>query len=335
MNNTIYRISETGSCSRALAAVRLGNNPTPKTDEDEIRLNYYSSLENICAQKLVDLGLEILPGVQTERCLICKDERYGIHVEVSTDLIDFIGHLDRRVQLKTGVYPVEIKCLGRFGWQKFVKDNFKSYPSYAAPEACYLQAEGKSGLYVCMNRDTGDLAKYIVNDTKKEISLDGFSNLTLPVTFEQVVDKLVNIEIEVTSGTMPKGDADEYTCNFCKLRYLCVKDIVEKKAKIVSIPTLLDAATQYKEGDTYFKLGKNMKESATFALLEHAKQNALDKYRVSNISISYRGQTTKKWYDAKVLEALVDKKILKKALRQSEPYDAFTIRVLESKDEVE
>jgi len=317
----------------------LGNIPTPGTQDDEVRLNYYSLLEDICAQKLIDLGLEILPGVHSTPCPKCKyddgTQKNGIHVEIETDLITLVGHLDRRVQLKSGVYPVEIKCLGRFGWQKFVKEQFKGqYLGYASQEACYLEAEQKPGLYVCMNRDTGDLAKYIINDKDKKIKLDGFTNLDLPVTFDQVVDKLVNIEIEVSNGTMPKGEENS-ECNWCNFRYLCSKDTVEKKMTIVNVPSVLEAATQFKEGDYYFKMGKDMKDSATIALYEHAKQNTLEKFRVSGVSVNYHGQTTRKWYDAKVLEALVDKKILRKALRESEPYDNGRIIILKEKDEVE
>ena len=341
-NNIVYRISNVGECSRSLAASRLGNNPTPETEDDKTRLKYYSDLEEICAKKLINLGLQILPGEQSIECnkpgCVYEDgsRRKGIHVEIQTDLLDFVGHLDRRVQLKSGVYPVEIKCLGRFGWQKFVKDNFKSYPSYAMPEACYLEAEGKPGLYVCMNRDTGDLAKYVINDKKKEIKLDDFIDLELPVTFEKVIEKLTNIEIEVASGTMPKGDGNEQECSWCHFRYLCsTTDISEKKMAIVNVPAVLDAATMYKEGDYYFKMGKGMKDSASFALYEHAKQNTLEKFRVGGLSVNYHGQTTRKWYDAKVLEALVDKKILKKAERESAPYDNGRIVILKEKDEVE
>jgi len=332
---SLYRISETGNCSRTLAASRLGNKPTPETEDDRIRLKYYSSLEEICAQKLIDSGLEILPGASAITCHTCKNDngenRSGIHVEIHTDIIDIdlVGHLDRRIQLKNDVYPLEIKCLGRFTWQKWIKDTFKVYPGYAMQEACYLEAEHKPGLYIVMNRDTGDLAKYIINDKDNRIQIEGFTNLELPITFEQVLEKLVNIEIEVSSGNMPKGDGSEQECGWCRYRYLCITtDVTERKVKLVNVPTLLDAAIMYKDGNNYEKLGKDMKQSATIALLEHAKSEKLDKYKVSDLSISYRGQTTRKWYDAKILEQIVDKKILKKAERQSEPYDSFSIRII-------
>jgi len=337
---SIYRMSEVGSCSRALAASKLGNEPTANTSDDEIRLKYYTMLEEVCASKIADLHIgELIPGIQSRQCEICKDVvRSGIHVQLSTDLIDFVGHLDRRIKLRNGItYPVEIKCLGRFTWQKWVQKTFAVYPEYAYQEVCYLEAEGKPGLYFCMNRDTGDLAKYIINDSKHEINLSDFTNLTLPITFEDVVEKVNDIEIAVCEDRMPDGKESE-SCRWCRFRYLCIKDTeiqAMKIASIVELPELIDAARTYKEGHTYEKLGKEMKDTATLALLEHSKHNSINKYRVSNISISYRGTTTRKWYDAKVLEELVDKKVLNKAQRESEPYDSYSIRILREGDQTE
>ena len=90
---------------------------------------------------------------------------------------------------------------------------------------------------------------------------------------------------------------------------------------------LVEAAESYKTALELEKQAEEMKSVAKDTLLLHSKQNKVDKYRVSGVSVSYHGQRTKTFLDEKVVkEAAPD--IYRLALKESKPFDSYTIRIL-------
>ena len=323
----IYHMSSVGDCPRILGANRLGHEPIPQAPDDLARLNHYSRMEALAAQQIMDLGYSLEPS---SLCQTCKErynsERHGIHVEVDTALFLLVGHLDRRLVLNDNHrLPVEIKSLGKVSWAKFDKNGFDSFGNYAAQECCYLEAEKLPGIYWCMNRDSGEPLKYIVNDTQNDINLDGFEHITLPITFDQIVDKLNQIEISVQEGMLPESEERE-DCYFCRFKFLCVKP-EEKNLKLVTQPPLVEAASMYKEALEMEGTAKEMKETARDTLLAYAKGNKVDRYKVLNLSISYRGQKTKEYIDTGLFKSH-HPDMYKLYVRLSAPYDDYTIRRL-------
>ena len=325
-NKPVYHMSGIGDCPRVLAAYRLGGEPTPSTPQDEERLKYYTRCEDLAAAQITDLGYKLVPS---SLCQTCKDqygiERHGIHVEVNTTLFTLIGHLDRRIILDKN-YPVEIKSLGRFAWTRFQKDQFKTFSNYAGQECAYLEAEQKPGIYWVMNRDTGEALKYIINDFNNELNLEGFEKITLPITFIEIVNKLNDVEIFVQDNVLPEGIESE-NCRYCKFKYLCIKaEEEEKPVEEVTLPSLQEAADMYKSALDMEKVVKEEKELAKDALLLHSKQNKLDKYQVSGLSVSYRGQKVKKWLDEKIIRQEAPAELVRLAERESKPFDDYSIR---------
>ena len=328
MNKTMtsYRMSETGACIKALTAARFGYEPERRTDpDDELRLRYYTRCEALAAAQITDEGFTLEDGGVCPQC----EDRNGIHVEIDSALYKLVGHLDRRLILNGVAYPVEIKSLGRNSWAEFSKYRFERFPEYAAQEACYVEADGKPGIYWVLNRDTGRYLKFIINDLNDELNLPGFEKLTLPTTFEQIQDKLNMVEIYAVDGVLPEVEYDSERCRYCKFVYLCIvktqdkPDVVDMTGK-----ELTDAATLYREGKKQIDTAEEMVERAKSVLLAYAKQHNMEKFRVLGLSISYRGITSRKYLDEKKLRELVANDILKLAYRDGKSWENLIIRDL-------
>lgn len=330
MDKPVYRMSEAGDCPKALSAIKLGYEPIPRTKIDEDRLNYYTRCEELAAEQIKRLGFTLQ---ESEICLTCRDRygntRYGLHVELDSILFSLMGHLDRRLLYNDNWLPVEIKSLGRFNWQNFKRYQFEKFSGYACQEACYLEAENSPGIYWVMNRDTGENLRYIINDYMSIISLDGFEKLELPIKYQDIIDKLNNVELCVQDGQLAEGEVGD-SCRWCRFRFLCAKP--EEKVKEEDLPSLVEAAQLYKEGHELERQGKDQKEQAKFSFIFHARDNKEPKFKVSGISVSYRGQTTRKWLDSEILKKSVPEDIIRLATKESKPYDDITIRVLKEEE---
>lgn len=330
MDKPIYRMSGIGSCPRVLAAERLGYDPLPRPKGDEDRLKHYSRMEAVAAEQIADTGFVLELGGWCEKC-----QRSGIHVKVDTALFLLIGHLDRRLMLPPPLvtagtelkYPVEIKGLGKASWTKFQQKQFAAFPEYAGQECAYLEAEGKPGIYWVMERDSGQALKYIVNDFNNELNLDGFEKITLPVTFSEIEDKLNQIEVVVQDNVLPDGVAGD-GCWWCGYKYLCIKEEDKDKiAKVITDPSLVTAAGEYKYALELEKTAGEIKVASRNTLLAHSKKSGIEKFRVSGVSVSYRGQKTKWSLDQKLIQEKYAE-AYKACLKESEPFDDYTIRRL-------
>jgi len=322
----VYSMSGTGDCSRVMAAQRLGHDPTPQSEDDLERLKHYTRCEALAAQEIMDLGYRLESGMH---CLQCQvkygTERHGIHVEIDTALFLLVGHLDRRLILDDNRrLPVEIKSLGKPSWQKFLGKQFAAFNGYACQEACYLEAEQSPGIYWVMDRDSGKPLKYIVNDWNDDVNLDGFTKTYIPTNIDHIIDKINLVEIAIQSGVLPEGDEND-NCYFCRYKYLCIKP-EDKKLKIETSPSLVEAAQQYKDALEAEKVAGDMKSNAIATLLTHAKQNKVDKFKVAGVSFTYHGWKPRNYLDQTTLKAQ-EPEIYKKYMLTKES-DSYTIKRL-------
>jgi hypothetical protein len=329
MTKPVFRMSDTGACPRVLTAQLLGNTPLPQSKDDIERLNYYKSLEQIAADKLEADGYPMISGGVCDTCKANGEIREGIHVELHSDLFDLIGHLDRRIIVKSHQRPLEIKSLGRFMFEKFKTQPFKGHEEYKYQEACYLEAEMSSmngGIYFVLNRDTGDTLRYSINE-----EFDGFPRIDLDIEYQQIVDKLNEVVIYASSNELAPGKAD---CDgrYCRYKYLCIKEEPEPEPVKVT-PEFEESVKMYFEGLAQEKEGKSKKELGQYGVVNYVIDNRLEKFKASGALVSFRGMRTKKWLDEKTLISLVSQDIIDKARRQSDPYPDITIRALKEKSE--
>ena len=335
---SINRMSESGTCPKALTAARLGYDPIAQTNDNQHALEYYSMLESVAANQMINEGYILEPSGLCPTCQSQGMERYGIHVEIEALLFRLVGHMDRRMILGNGLrIPVEIKSIGRFTFQKMLNSSvFAVYPEYASQMACYLETQQTSGIYWVLNRDTGDNIRLIVNDTNNILNSDNlinynkFEKIILPVTYQQVTDKLNDIELYSQDNVLPEATIDDH-CRWCKFKYLCIKEEPEIVAKEESDQTLVEAAELYKEGLKYKNMSEDALDQAKSVLVRHAQtlKTTEDpaKYRVSGVSMTYRGMTRRELINKKLIP--ID--ILTKATYYGEEYPDYSIRILKEK----
>ena len=316
-----YGMSEVGGCPRVLAAARLGHDPMPRPSEDEERLKHYSRMEQVAAEQIAEVT-----GCVLENGGYCKPcDRNGIHVELESTLFLLVGHLDRRIKVNGAWYPVEIKSAGKSSWVKFQREQFAAFPGYAGQECAYLATEGKPGVYWVIERDSGQALKYVVNDEEGVLDSLGFAKIQLPVTFDQIEDKLNQVELMVQSGQLPAGEASD-ECWWCGYRYLCVKEEKDSKpATTVSDGGLVAAAGEYRYALELEKLVEEIKEEAKGVLLGYSKASGIDKYRVAGLSVSYRGQKTKKYLDQGKIKSQYPE-VFDACQAETKLFDDYTIR---------
>jgi len=323
----VYGMSSSGECIRALVAERLGYEPMARKPGDEERLKYYTRLEDVAAAEIEDMGFQLKEGGLCQTCLEKYSiERRGIHVEYDTPNFTLVGHLDRILNMAGHDYPVEIKCLGKSSWDKFEKGQFNSFLGYAAQECCYLAATDMPGIYWIMNRNDGEPLKYVVDNPAHplvKLTLQGFERIQLPITIEQIVDKINTVELYLSIGELPDGDTDD--CFFCRYKYLCQETGTDMQ--VIDAPDLVEAAETYKQGLKLEKEGKQLKSTGTQSLLLHAKQSQLSKFQVSLVSFSYHGTVTEEYFDQELFKKQEPEQY-KKYLKKKKPYDKYSIRLL-------
>jgi hypothetical protein len=342
-------MSETGSCPRVLSALKLGNKPVERTNVDTERLEYYSSLEAVAAKKLEDEGFLVLDAGE---CPICKNGRCGHHIEIQEDLFKLIGHIDRRVILPDNrQLPVEIKGLGPDSFKLFEAVQFKESMNYAFQECCYLHHEKSPGIYWVMSRDSGRVLKYIVNDFNNEYDLPGFQKLTLPIQYDQIIEKLNNVELDIAEGKLSDPEPRD-DCFWCQFKYLCNG----KNSKVVIFvdnKEVEQAGEDYKLAEQQFKDSEIKKKAAVNTLIKYAKETGNNKFPLKSVSFSYHGLRSNTKLDEAALGRLLQslyiydspakmenaegKKvtyddIMNKVEKRSKPFDSYTIKILEPLD---
>ena len=90
-----YRMSECGGCPRAMAASRLGYDPTPDSPASLRMMREGKRHESWIVQDLKEMGYTIETAGVCQKCLEeTSEEKEGIHVEFETPLVRMVGHLD-------------------------------------------------------------------------------------------------------------------------------------------------------------------------------------------------------------------------------------------------
>ena len=324
----IYTMSSSGDCPRAIAAPMLGYEPIAETEHGTQLLRHASRHEQLVADYLTEDGYILIDGGLCGKCLEHGVKRYGIHVEFETILIKVIGHLDRRIKVGDDLYPLEIKSLGRFTFDKFKRYRFEAFPGYAGQIALYMKAENKPSFYAVCNRDTGELLKLSIPYNGEIVQLQGFQGIESPVDPEDIIDKLHLVELSIRDGKLPETTYDEKDnrCRYCRVKYLCLETKEDKEIPDLTLPNLLEAADLFKEGKEYERLAEERIEQAKQVFLNHAQTEP--KFRVGNVSVIYRGERTRNYLSEPELKKLVAEEIIQKAYRESKPYPDISIRIL-------
>ena len=336
----VLSMSELGMCSRDLVATYLGHETAPETPAQQRLLKHATLHEAIFANYFTEeTGIPLLDAGLCEECKVNRGiERYGFHVELKYGKIKLIGHIDRFAQMETAI-QTEIKSLGRFGYDKFLKQNFKAYSTYEWQEACYMESTDTPGIYIVGNRDTGQLRRYCITRGDKTLKINGCDALQVNVTAADIQAKAEKVAHFIAHEELPLGDFEDGDegCKWCKHDYLCIKKEVDKKVIVLSDRTLTPMVKDYIKGRDMASDGEAIKDAAKEEILNHFRKTVPKlepfKIRCENFaSISYGGKKTKRYLDdKKVRELLKDK--ADACYSESAPYDDLMIRKLKEKEE--
>lgn len=314
----VYRMSESGSCPKALAAARLRYNSV--TQENSVLLREGKRHEIHVAEDLASEGFYMEDAGE---CLQCREEFgetgiSGHHVEIVNPLVRLIGHIDRYLIIDDVRYPVEIKSMGLFAFKRFLKEGLGQ--GYESQIACYTGQTEKPALYVVKNRDSGEMLKFTVpfGDTV----IPGLKILPIHTTLEQVLDKLHLVEAYVRTEELPDCDLSDKWCNY---KYLCAgtgsKDLPEATEQEVLI-----AAREWKENREAIQQLEVSMSAAREILLSYARK--VSKFSAEGVSVSYQGMRSRTTWDEKVLKELLSEEQISAARKQGKPYEDLRIRIL-------
>jgi CRISPR/Cas system-associated exonuclease Cas4 (RecB family) len=197
-----------------------------KTLHDE-RLQMIFDLGNDCEARvlrdLTDAGLEI---IEQQRAFEWKD--YQI-----------TGHIDAKALIDGKAYPLEVKSMSPFAYDKVnsVEDMLKSkyayMRAYPGQMTLYLLMDNKErGFFLCKNKVSGAM---------KEIPVDLDYELG-----ESLLKKAEAINAHVAAGTLPDPiEYDENVCSECGYNHICVPDRMGKEVEIVDDNELAELLAEW------------------------------------------------------------------------------------------
>lgn len=207
------RASQLGHpCTRYLVFDRTRWQEKALHDE---RLQMIFDLGNDCEARvlrdLADAGLEI---IEQQRAFSWPE--YSIS-----------GHIDAKALIDGMAYPLEVKSMSPFAYDKtnsvadMLKSKYAYMRSYPAQMTLYLLMDNKEkGFFICKNKVSGAM---------KEI----------PVTLdyelgESLLKKAEAINTHVASGTLPDPmEYDENVCTDCGYNHICTPDRIGKEIEII------------------------------------------------------------------------------------------------------
>lgn len=326
----VITMSSAGACPRVLTAMNLGYEKIARPQSDQEKLDYYTSLEDVCAAQMTFvLSRPLISGGYCKKC-----DRHGIHIEISEDDFFSPGHLDRRVILAGKKYPIEIKTLGRFTYDQFKKSGFAAVPEYEGQELMYLEHDGSPGLYWILNRDTGETTRLIINDFNNEIDLSpelGFRRITLARTYEDLKETLMDVAMHVSAGVLYDNviyDPNVRACKYCDYRYLCTDVPEEEEAPtVIEDVDIAMVAKQWAEAENQRVDALAIQKDCALDFLRHAKNEDQPRFQVLDVVFKYSGLTTKNTLDKKALVAAgVSQELINKCTKAGKPFDSFTVK---------
>ena len=300
ISNNCYRVSECGVCERVLAAQRLSYEPIPLSSQQLSIFRDGNLIEDDILSSLQNKGINI------------RDRQREVMYNIASDIIPpLVGHIDALTDNRL----IEIKSFNRFQFEKIKNGGWNEIPKYLAQVNTYLlclKDEIEEAILIGKCKDTSALI---------ELSWQFSQDLA-----NQIIDKLVKVEIYVQDNKLPEIAYDEKSCRWCRFRYLCTDE--NRTAKVETLPSLLEAAEIYKEGKRFEAMAKDRIEQARTTFVAHSKTSGIDKYTCGGISVSYLGQRTRTWLDEVIIRAEASLELIEKATKQSVPWDDIRLRLV-------
>jgi len=253
----VFRMSGAGKCPRALSAERLGYIPTSAPSWLETAANEGKLHENWIVSQL-------------QKDYIISESQ--IEVELDYPQFQLVGHIDGIAIEREGTnkaYLLEIKTMSQFEFQRWMKEAFLGFPTYADQIALYWQAlkkdMGLKGiLYVVKNRSSGYIQQFTMTQPPSDYNL--------------VISKLIAVERAVTEDKLYEADFDPSSieckrCNFRDQICLAEKEQLTKATE----KALIEATEQVRQGRLLKTQGIALEEEGKTTLSNHCEAVSPDK----------------------------------------------------------
>jgi len=252
-------MSGVGDCARALSAERLGYESEPVPHWLNTAAEEGKKHEIWIKEQLVTEGYEVF-GNQEE--LVLEYSNFTL-----------TGHIDGRVRKNGKEQLLEVKSMSQYEFDRWMKEGFDGFQSYAAQITCYLKGTGlEEFLYLCKNRSSG----YINRNTV----------VGAPADFDQIIAKLNHVEECVMIGNLVERDClpESLQCRRCFYKSLCLPAPTEYKSVPESV--LLDACEKWRQGTIMVKEGELLVAEAKEHFLSQTEASGQKKWRFNELAIS-------------------------------------------------
>jgi len=263
-NKPVYRMSSAGNCARALSAERL---------------SYPCEAAPDWLERAAEEGKKHEQWIKEE--LRAEDIAVtGEQMEIVLDYPNFklVGHIDGLVNDHSGeTMLLEIKSMSQYEFDRWMKEGFDGFQSYAAQITCYQKALG-------INADGLMKIRYYVKNRSSGY-IDKATIVKPPADFEEIIAKLRHVEECVAIGTLVEAEylPDSLQCRRCDYKTLCVPAPTEYKAVPESV--LLDASENWRKGTVMKKEGELLIEEAKKHFLSQTETSGQKKWRFNELSI--------------------------------------------------
>lgn len=144
------------------------------------------------------------------------------------------GHIDGKVQIDRNVYPIEVKSMSPFAFERtnsvqdMLRSKYHYMRSYPAQMTLYLLMDNKEiGYFITKNK---------VNGQMKEIQVGLDFDLG-----EELLQKADEINAHVEARTVPEPiEWEDSICSECAYLHICTPDRIGKTVEIIDDTELLE-----------------------------------------------------------------------------------------------
>ncbi len=235
-----FRMSGAGRCARALAAEKLGIEAEP----------FPAWLKGMAEEGNLHEGW-IISWLKDNGWNVFSEQ---LEVVIKQKTFNLVGHIDGLIK-KEGDRQnklLEIKTMSQFEFDRWQKEGFGGFRTYAVQAALYLSALGlQEVLYVIKNRNTGYKLVNVYNIKELGVNVD------------DVLAKLADVLVKVESGKLCKATYDPYTieCKRCRYKAICIEKW--EALTMADECALGDAVESYVEGKRLEKEAKMLISNAS------------------------------------------------------------------------
>lgn len=208
---------------------------------------------------------------------------------------ELTGHLDAKVQIDNKTYPLEIKGISQFEFDKLncIEDFLESkkvwIKGYPTQLTLYmLMSNIEYGCFFIINK---------ANFQPKQIWI------ALDYTFaEDILKKLERVNKHVKEGTVPEGINQPDICQYCGFLHICLPDMIGKEIEVIDEITIEEAIKRCEElkplVSEYNKLDKSWKKA-----LEGKEKVMISDYLIIGKWIERKGYTVEdsRYWQSKIL----------------------------------